>query len=170
MEHNFIIENDILLLRPTKSEDIEKIRIWRNKPNIRKCFITQTIISREQQLQWYSNYLKKENDYSFVIVEKISSNPIGTVSLYNIKPETGKGEFGRVFIGKETARGKGYGVSVCKLLVDFAFKQLNLRTVYLEVFASNIAAIHIYGKCGFSFIEQYSKNNILIYKMLINKS
>ena len=169
MKHNFSTENDTLRLLPLEQEHLEMVRVWRNELNTRTKFITQNIISEEQQIQWYSNYLKKENDYAFVIVDKTKSKIIGTVALCNIKPETGEAELGREIIGDECDRGKGYGASALKLVIDFAFNQLNLNTVYGEVLASNAASIRMLVKCGLVFVEEYGKDNLILHKMALKK-
>src|SRR4051794_16116932 len=48
-----------------------------------------------------------------------------------------------------TARGKGVGTEALRQLIEFAFLRRNLRRLYLEVLASNAAAIGAYRKLGF---------------------
>jgi RimJ/RimL family protein N-acetyltransferase len=36
-----------------------------------------------------------------------------------------------------------------RLVVNYAFNQLGLRRIYLEVLADNASAIRLYEKCGF---------------------
>ncbi|WP_141715795.1 GNAT family N-acetyltransferase, partial [Burkholderia ubonensis] len=49
-----------------------------------------------------------------------------------------------------------------RLAVEYAFKVLNLRKLYLIVDTSNAAAIHVYEKCGFrreaELIEEFFGN------------
>jgi len=46
-------------------------------------------------------------------------------------------------------RGEGYGQEALELLVDYAFRELNMRRVQLSVFDYNHPAIHVYEKLGF---------------------
>jgi RimJ/RimL family protein N-acetyltransferase len=46
-------------------------------------------------------------------------------------------------------QGKGYGTEAVKLLLKFAFNDLNLNKVYLKVFQNNERAIKCYLKAGF---------------------
>ena len=43
----------------------------------------------------------------------------------------------------------GYGTDAIHLLLNFAFKDLNLNRVYLHVFETNERALRFYEKCGF---------------------
>jgi len=167
MEHDFIIENEILQLRPLSIQDIEKLRQWRNHPEIRKWFITQITISKDQQLQWYTNYLKKENDYVFVIVEKNSKKDIGTVSLYDIDLAKGQARAGRLIIGEEQAKGKKYGLMAYRLLINFGFNTLNLKMFHEEVLETNEASINMLIRCGFKLMEHYKEKGVPVIKIVL---
>ena len=52
-------------------------------------------------------------------------------------------------IGELTARGKGYGPDATRVLLKYAFLELNLNCVGLEVISYNAAAIAAYEKVGF---------------------
>ena len=52
-------------------------------------------------------------------------------------------------IGEADARGKGFGTEAMNLLVRFAFQQLNLNRINLNVFGYNTRAIHSYENVGF---------------------
>jgi RimJ/RimL family protein N-acetyltransferase len=52
-------------------------------------------------------------------------------------------------IGDPAQRGKGYGAEAMRLLLRFAFDELNLRRVQLTVFSYNEPAIRLYEKLGF---------------------
>lgn len=52
-------------------------------------------------------------------------------------------------IGEPRYRGRGYGTDALKLLLRYAFHELNLFRVGLDVIASNERALHTYEKLGF---------------------
>ena len=52
-------------------------------------------------------------------------------------------------IGEAAQRGQGYGEETMRLLVRFAFDELNLRRVQLTVFSYNELAIRLSEKLGF---------------------
>ena len=55
----------------------------------------------------------------------------------------------QIRLGEAEERGHGYGTEAVRLLLDFAFKDLNLHRVYLRVFVTNEAALRVYEKVGF---------------------
>ncbi|MCS4515774.1 GNAT family N-acetyltransferase [Clostridium botulinum] len=71
--------------------------------------------------------------------------------------------------GEEEARGKGYGTQVTELVLNFAFKELNLHRIHLTVLEYNHRAIKLYEKVGFrregtyrEFIHRDGKDMIFI--------
>jgi RimJ/RimL family protein N-acetyltransferase len=134
----------LVSLRPITKEDIEQIRIWRNKS--RQWFVYKKEISPEQQLAWWETYSKSTNDQMFVIE---TDKPIGAVALYNI--EADRAEFGRLMIGEDGYAKKGYAVAATQLLLEYGFKKMALTEIFLEVFKDNRAARKVYEKAGFKY-------------------
>lgn len=54
-----------------------------------------------------------------------------------------------VGIGESAMRGRGYGTEATELLLRYAFLEMNLNCVALEVFSFNAPAIAVYQKLGF---------------------
>lgn len=152
---NICIAGHKVELHPLQYTDIELLRSWRNKDNIRSYYIYQKLISFEEQLVWWQNYKNNENDYTFLIQPKNSNTKIGAIALYNICEK--EAEFGRLMIGNEQYRGQGMALEACKLILQFGFTQLSLERIYLKVLAENIIAKNIYRKAGFKCIHTDGK-------------
>ncbi|MCX7884034.1 MAG: GNAT family N-acetyltransferase [Caloramator sp.] len=163
MNHNYFFKiQENLKLLPITKEHLELIRNWRNNDEIRKCFINQQIITKEQQIIWYEKYLQKDNDIMFII--EYNEKPIGTVALYNIDYTIKRAEFGRIIIGDIHVRGLGIGRRVTNSLCQFGFNVLNLNSIYLSVFKDNIYAINIYKSVGFIIEKDLEEENLYIMK------
>jgi len=54
-----------------------------------------------------------------------------------------------IFIGNNAYRGKGYGTEAMQILMAFAFDQMNINKLRLNVYSFNERAIKSYEKCGF---------------------
>ena len=52
-------------------------------------------------------------------------------------------------IGDQSNRGKGYGSEAMRLIIDYAFFELNLHRIQLTVFDYNQQAIALYERLGF---------------------
>lgn len=56
-------------------------------------------------------------------------------------------------------QGQGYGSEVTRFVVDWGFKMGGLHRVWLGVFATNVAGIKVYEKCGFKKEGQWPKEH-----------
>jgi diamine N-acetyltransferase len=74
--------------------------------------------------------------------------PIGTTALLDVDLRNGTAEFG-IIIGEAAARGQGYGTDVTRLMLDYAFTALGLRSVLLTVYSFQVAGLRAYTKAGF---------------------
>ena len=72
---------------------------------------------------------------------------VGDGGLYEIDHYHGRAELG-IGLGREYW-GKGYGQDAVRTLLGYAFRQLNLRKVSLEVLADDARAVRAYRKAGF---------------------
>lgn len=152
-------------LRPLNKEDLPLTLAWRNQDNIRKWFFYSALITPEQHLNWFQNYLKLENDFVFIIEEvKEKIRPVGQVAIYNIDWEGLRAEFGRLLIGEPSAVGKGFARNATKAVLEFAFEKLGLAEIYLEVYADNAKAISLYKSVGFKPLKL--SNNIITMNVL----
>jgi RimJ/RimL family protein N-acetyltransferase len=74
---------------------------------------------------------------------------IGFAALHGIEWNNGMGDLS-IGIGNPLDRGKGYGSEALKLLLQFAFLELNLHRIGLDVISYNEPAIRSYIRSGFS--------------------
>ena len=77
-----------------------------------------------------------------------TAKPVGSVYYRDIDPHNRSAEYG-IFIGEESARGKGLGTETARLFTDFGFAGLHLHRISLRVLAENTAARRSYEKAGF---------------------
>ena len=144
-----MIKGEKVNLREIESKDLAKMVEWRNKDRIRKCFFNQELLIPEKQKKWFDEYLKKDDDKIFIIETKDGIS-VGTIGLKDIDLEEGKAELGRMVIGEDDYLGQGLAKNACLMLINYAFNEMNLKNLCLEVFADNKKAVNLYEKCGFS--------------------
>ena len=73
-----------LILRSITVEDTDDILRWRNAENVKKYFIKQQEISREDHLNWMKNKVETGRVIQFMMMSKTAGCPIGTVYLQDI--------------------------------------------------------------------------------------
>lgn len=158
-----ITDNEIIHIRRLEKEDIEFLRLLRNKHC--KSFIYSKTISRIAQEEWYKEYCKKQNDYMYTVFSDSVNCPIAFAALYNIDKK--KAEFGRLLVDRTLYSKPGLGKFILKYLINEAKHRLAIDTIYLEVFSNNIAALKTYIYCGFKEVSRKKLDNKeLIYMEL----
>lgn len=69
--------------------------------------------------------------------------------------ETNSPRLGRLLIGDPQMRGKGFGQSFIRELIDECIKLTSTKEIFLFVFENNISAIKCYEKLGFRFTNDF---------------
>lgn len=169
MNHSFIVNHDLIKLRPLTSDDIEIVRNWRNQESIRQGFIDQSTIEPWQQEKWFVKYTNDDCDLMFIIeyFNHTQYKPVGTVALYKINRTNNSCEFGRLMIGERVA--KGLGRVATAVIVEFAIRQLSMESISLQVLKNNSRAIKIYEDVGFEIYGESVSNGIALYNMVYRK-
>lgn len=132
--------------------DTDHIVAWRNNPRVRNNFIYQKPFTAQGHLQWLRTQVETGHVVQFIICEKSSGRPVGSVYFRDIDRKKGCAEYG-IFIGEDDAVGRGYGTQAAELALAYAFKELELQSVFLRVFADNMQARRSYEKAGFRLQE-----------------
>ena len=88
------------------------------------------------------------NEYNLAICINDSQAHIGNIYLRSIDWLSRHASI-EIFIGETANQSKGYGQSALRQIMLYAFVNLGLHKLTLQVLADNGAAIHVYKKCGF---------------------
>lgn len=149
-----------IYLRKMTYDDTEDIIRWRNSEGVRKNFIYQGLFTRESHENWIKTMVETGKVVQLMICEAATNKPVGSVYVRDIDRTHNKGEYG-IFIGEETARGKGYGTATAKLMIKYCFEELKLHRLFLRVYADNYQAIRSYEKGGF-VKEAYLRDDVFV--------
>jgi RimJ/RimL family protein N-acetyltransferase len=93
----------------------------------------------------------KDNEVVFTVFELEHLTMIGESILHEIDYRHGIATFGITIIRKDYW-GQGYGTEATKLVLDYAFRFLNLYNIYLLTTSFNPRAVRAYQKAGFKEI------------------
>ena len=110
----------------------------------------QPIQSSKAALKWMEKDVAEisPGSYFFSIRALADDMLLGELELDVVNWSAGDSFVG-LGIGEAEHWGKGYGTDVMKVLLRFAFAEVNLRRVTLSVFEYNPRAIRSYEKAGF---------------------
>jgi RimJ/RimL family protein N-acetyltransferase len=147
-----ILTKDIIRLRPFKVDDFSSTFPWRKDKELRKLAQFHSFpVTIELEQEWIDSILKNKSDkVVYYAIENIEEEKIiGYFLLKNINWISRVAWLG-IIIGEKNTRGKGYGNVALELGLNYAFNNLNLRKISLEVLSTNSTAIALYLKAGFT--------------------
>jgi diamine N-acetyltransferase len=139
-------------LRAIEREDIPTFLRWFNDPEVREGLLIYAPIGRAEEERWFENIVGRTDQYLFAIEAMIEEEArwvhIGNVGLHHVDWKNRACTFG-IALGEKTYWNRGFGTEATRTMLRFAFEQLNLHRVELEVFAFNERAARAYEKAGF---------------------
>jgi len=139
-------------LRALEPFDLETLYQWENDTNIWK--VSQTIVPFSKHV--LTQYLANAHQDLFtakqlrLIIEK-GGRPIGTIDLFDFDPSHQRAGVG-VWIADEGERQKGYAKEALQLLIDYAFKHLQLKQIYCNISSLNKASINLFSGLDFMLV------------------
>lgn len=145
------ITGNKVVLRSLQQTDLGYLYNWRSNTDVRKNLLLHPFpMSRELENKWFSNVLTETNNKRvlFGIALYGKEALIGYTVLNEINWISRNAYLG-ILIGEGDQRGQGLGTEALNLILEFAFNQLNLHKLSLEVLAENKPAISIYERLGF---------------------
>jgi RimJ/RimL family protein N-acetyltransferase len=106
------------------------------------------LASYDDELEWYENMRKDKDTFIFGIRTLEDDKLIGNCGLHRPDWRNRSALFG-IGIGDKAYWGRGYGTDATRVLMGYAFGELNLNRVELEVYDFNKRAFRSYEKVGF---------------------
>ena len=138
-----------IILRAISEQDTENIILWRNNEKVSCNFIDQDTMTVEKHTGWLEKYIKTNRAKQFIV--NCDGIDVGTTYLKDITED--EAELG-IFIGEDTFRGKGVGRESILQTLEYGFKELGLKKIFLRVFEDNISAVKCYTNIGFQRMEK----------------
>lgn len=148
LPQGIILEDNLVRLRPITDADTDLIVRWRNTPSVMHNFIFRKPFTPEMHRAWLKNKVATGEVVQYIIEDKATGTPIGSVYFRDVDPTHHSAEYG-IFIGEENARGKGFGTETARLFTDYGFRALDLHRISLRLLAENLPARRSYEKAGF---------------------
>ncbi|KVL40254.1 GCN5 family acetyltransferase [Burkholderia territorii] len=142
------LQNDkhTLALRPLERQDLRFVHELNNDAKIMRYWFEEPYETFSELSQLYDRHVHDQRERRFVAVDP-QGELVGLVELIELDYIHRRGEF-QIIIAPQ-CQGRGYAGQSTRLAIEYAFKVLNMRKLYLIVDTSNAAAIHVYEKCGF---------------------
>jgi len=132
-----------LNIRPVEKKDYEKILEWRNDHEVRINSLTQHIISIDEHVEYWNEFLKNITNFAYIVV--YDNRDIGVLKLKYINKKTYEID---IFLSKNY-RNKGLGLQILKIAKEIAI-QKGITKLIAKIKHENQASKKIFEKSGFS--------------------
>ncbi|MCI0494064.1 GNAT family N-acetyltransferase [candidate division KSB1 bacterium] len=147
MENPFLIGEKIYL-RPVEPEDAKLLSKGENDPMVRDALFLAFPVSSTNEREKIEQLVKSKDAIVLIIVEKETHQPVGQTAFFRIDYISRSAIF-YLAILDPACWSKRFGSEATQLMIDYAFKTLNLNRIQLHVCAENAPAIKIYERVGF---------------------
>lgn len=138
-----------LVLRPLERTDLIEVKKWKSDEEVKRTLLGFSKgFSEDDIVEWYDHARASKSDIRYGLELKENRKLIGMVGLYSIDWRNQKAEYG-ILIGDPTCWNQGLGSEATLAMIRYAFHELNLHRLYLNVLSFHTAAICLYEKCGF---------------------
>lgn len=135
-------------LRKLEEKDVPFMLEWMHDEETREIFQANFADMSEKDVKAFIADSFCEKHKHFAIVDE-RDEYLGTISLKNIDMKNSNAEY--AISTRKVMRGTSASKEATKLLLEYAFCELDLHRVYLCVLCSNIRARKFYEKVGFQY-------------------
>lgn len=149
----------MITIRKLENKDIHFMLEWMYDEETKKYFQKDFSSMTFEDVEEFIENSFKEDAQNFAIVDEVDDEYLGTISLKNIDYKNKNAEY--AICTRKKCRGTGINIKATKLLLNYAFNNLHLNKVYLNVLTNNSRAIRFYEKMGFKY-EGTAKSHVLI--------
>jgi RimJ/RimL family protein N-acetyltransferase len=149
-----IFKGELVRLSAFDHEELGKAYVnWKRDSELNRLFDAGASVlhSAKASTDFFEKMVKEDTPANhFFSIRKLDDNRLlGDIGLDVINDWGSRDAFVGLGIGDRNDWGKGYGTDAMKIILRFAFTELNLRRVTLSVFEYNPRAIRSYEKTGF---------------------
>lgn len=145
------LSGDITYLRALEPEDLEIVHYVENREDLWELSNTQTPYSKyliKEYLEHAHRDIYEVKQLRLVICENASDAVLGFIDLFDFDPKNRRVGLGILIIDSEE-RNKGIGTESLGLVINYAFKFLNVHQIYCNIAANNSASKSLFEKFNF---------------------
>ncbi|WP_059103138.1 GNAT family N-acetyltransferase [Shouchella shacheensis] len=143
-----MIKGRNVYLRPISDADMDSIYVGCQEEEGLYMTGTRKVFTKDEIISAYNKFRQDPTRHDFAICLMNTNQIIGDLAILEIDHNNNKAMF-RIALHSKTVYSKGYGTEATQLAQTFAFEELNLNRLELQVFSHNIRGIKAYEKAGF---------------------
>jgi RimJ/RimL family protein N-acetyltransferase len=146
-----VLKGKEVVLRAITPDDLEPLRLWRNRPDYRQYFREYRDITPAMQQNWYENIvLADERVHMFAISTAKDERLLGACGLCYIDRQNDSADFS-IYLGADDLYiDEVYAPAAGKLLLKYGFETLGLHRIWAEIYAIDSVKQNLLPSLGFS--------------------
>jgi len=153
LKMNDILKGELVRLSALDADELSKaFARWNRDSEYRRLLDSGTARMNSQKAaqKWLEKEIEEQSiqQHWFSIRALADDKLLGDIDLY-VYTWPGRDAFVGLGIGQREFWGRGYGTDVMRVILRYAFTEVNLKRVTLTVFEYNPRAIRSYEKAGF---------------------
>ena len=133
-------------LRDLTPADRDRLRVWRNQPDVAQWMYTDAQISEADHARWFAAALSDPARRYWII--ELDGEPVGLANLADISLANHRCAWA-YYLASPSVRGKGVGAYVEYWVIEHVFGQLGLSKLWCEVLVENEAVWKLHESFGF---------------------
>jgi ribosomal-protein-alanine N-acetyltransferase len=142
-----ILEGERIRLRPTQESDLPKFVEWLADREVTRWLAAMgDPPTLQDEYDWYERR-RSDPDGVMWSIETLDGRLVGNLEL-RLNQQANRAELG-IAIQDKTEWSQGYGTEAVRLVLSYAFRELELNRVELTTDEANHRAIRCYEKVGF---------------------
>ncbi len=148
------LKGELIYLRALEPEDLEFVYRIENDESIWEVSNTQTPYSRFLIRQYLENAhqdIYEAKQLRLAICKNNTFEAIGLIDLFDFDPQNKRAGVG-ILIHQPSERNSGVGTESLRLLIQYAFSQLNLHQLYANISLQNEPSLKLFANFGFQKI------------------
>ncbi len=144
--------NRIFLRILSEADDVAEYVLWMQDEEITQYLESRWKTETESSIREYiKSATSSPYDFLFGIFLKDSNEHIGNIKIGSVNWIHRYGEIGLI-LGNKKVWGQGYGTEAVKLATTYSFKELNLRKLVANIYATNIGSYKSFLKAEYTEI------------------
>jgi RimJ/RimL family protein N-acetyltransferase len=149
-------------LRPLTDEDAPNLADWINDPEIRRLVLSRFAKSIKDEKEWLASMSSTGTPQNIALGVEVKRGKrlIGTVGLHTIDWVQRRAMTG-ILIHPLAFRGKGYGTEAKNLMLDYAFGELGMLSLWALALEGNAASIRALLKQGYKRSGVHRKSTLV---------
>jgi RimJ/RimL family protein N-acetyltransferase len=153
MRHSITLAGAAFALRPVVEDDAEFIVKLRTDPILSR-FMNDTSADPAAQRAWIGRYFERPGDYFFIVENRFTGAPEGTISIFNLDAEQNTAEWGR-WILRSGSLAAAESVS---LTYRIGFTEMDLASLHCHTIVDNHHVMNFHKSYGMDIVAELPRH------------